>query len=197
MTREQRRVFDALWAALQAHRTRHGCAEVLVPVSDGGEGRWMGPACPEAAKLLGFVSHAEADFEHLAVCCAICGNEMPTSDRLPVGEREAHFACLARAELARTRSPKISLVVGRNFPRPATDNASDSEVRSPRPVPRRMNAGALRPGDDSRRAPDAESGRTPSRTRLRLVAPPSSAGVQGVNPGAEGESPSFLPRGAA
>ncbi len=111
MTREQSRLVDSLWSALRDHRKRHGCAQVEIPGADLLR-RYMGPPCADA--LLGFVADLDVRLGRGPVHCGVCGQAMAGNDRIPFGQRLAHFACAGSEQLARTGARKVSVAAGRS-----------------------------------------------------------------------------------
>lgn len=109
MTREQRRMIDKLWGVFYQHRESHGCAPAEV-----GSGH-IGPVCFEGERLLDFVTNFERELSMAPAHCAICGQAMEPSDRLPYGLREAHFACASAEQLARTGAPRVGVAVGQRM----------------------------------------------------------------------------------
>ncbi len=99
MTREQSRLVDSLWSALREHRQRHGCAQVEIP---GAYllARYMGPSCADADALLGLVADLDVRLGRAPVHCGVCGLAMSGNDRLPYGQRLAHFECAAAEQLS-------------------------------------------------------------------------------------------------
>lgn len=114
MTREQRRMVDKLWAVYHQHRGAHDCAEVEIPDA-AILGRFMGPVCAEEDRLLRFITDLEFELNHAPVHCAICGEAMEPTDRLPYVLREAHFACASAEQLARTGAARVGVAVGQRM----------------------------------------------------------------------------------
>jgi len=92
----------------------HDCADVEIPDASV-LGRFMGPVCAEEDRLLRFITDMEFELNRAPVHCAVCGEAMEPTDRLPYGLREAHFACASAEQLARTGAPRVGVAVGQRM----------------------------------------------------------------------------------
>lgn len=104
MTREQRRMVDKLYSVYWQHVGSHECSLV-------GEG----PECADARRLWNFISDLEYDFLRAPVHCAVCGEDMEPTDRLPYVLRLAHLSCVGKEQLARTGAPRVGVAVGQRM----------------------------------------------------------------------------------